>query len=44
MDMAFENVVAPEDGSSVGIVLLYKGKGDRTDYKNYRGISLLRGF
>ena len=37
-NMAFESV--PEDWRSTVIVLLYKGKGERTECKNYRGISL----
>ena len=40
--MAFESSVAPEDLRSAVIVLLYKGKGERIECKNYRGISLLR--
>ena len=39
--MAFENGVVPEDFRSVVIVPLYKGKGERMECKNYRGISLL---
>ena len=39
--MAFESGVVPEDWGSAVIVLLYKGKGERTECKNYRGISLL---
>ena len=39
--MAFESGVAPEDWRSAGIVLLYKSKWERTECKNYRGISLL---
>ena len=31
----------PEDGRSTVIVPLYKGKGERSECKNYRGISLL---
>ena len=38
--MTFESGV-PEDGRSVMIVSLYKGKGERTESENYRGISLL---
>ena len=40
--MAFENGVVPEDWRSAVIVPLYKGKGERKECKNYRGISLLR--
>ena len=39
-NMAFESGVFSEDWRSV-IVPLYKSKGERTEYKNYRGISLL---
>ena len=39
--MAFENGVVLEDWRSAVIVPLYKGKGERTECKNYRGISLL---
>ena len=38
-NMAFENGV-PEDWRSAVIVPLYNGKGERTECKNYRGISL----
>ena len=38
--MAFESGVMSEDWRSV-IFPLYKGKGERTECKNYRGISLL---
>ena len=31
----------PEDWRSAVSVSLYKGKGERTEYKNYRGISFL---
>ena len=31
----------PEDWKSAVIVPLYKGKGERTECKNYRGINLL---
>ena len=41
-NMAFESNVLPEDWRSAIIVPLYKGKGDRNECKNYRGISLLR--
>ena len=39
--MAFKSGVVPEDWISAVIVPLYKGKGERTKCKNYRGISLL---
>ena len=39
--MAFESVAVPEDWRSTVIVLPYKGKGEMTECKNYRGISLL---
>ena len=39
--MVFESSVVPEDWRSAVIVPLYKGKGERTECKNYRGISLL---
>ena len=39
--MAFEIGVVPEDWRSAVIVLLYKGKGEKTEYSNYRGINLL---
>ena len=39
--MAFETCVVLEDWRSAVIVPLYKGKGERTEFKNYRGISLL---
>ena len=39
--MAFESGVVPEDWRSAVIVPLYKGKGERTECSNYRGISLL---
>ena len=38
--MAFESCVVAEDWRSAVIVSLYKGKGERTECKNYRGISL----
>ena len=38
-NMTFENGVA-EDWRSAVIIPLYKGKGKKTDHKNYRGISL----
>ena len=40
--MAFESGAVSEDWRSAVIVPLYKGKGDRTECKNHRGISLLR--
>ena len=39
--MAFESGVVPEDWRSPVIVPLYKGNGERIEYSNYRGISLL---
>ena len=38
---AFESDVVPEDWKSVVIVLLYKGKGERTECSIYRDISFL---
>ena len=38
---AFESGVVPEDWRFDVIVPLYKGKGETTEYKNYRSISLL---
>ena len=40
--MAFENEVVSEDWRSAVIVPLYKGEGERTKCKNYRGISLFK--
>ena len=40
-NMAFESDVVPEDWKSDVIVPLYKGKGERNECKNYRGISLI---
>ena len=40
-NMAFENGVLPEDCRTAVIVPLYKGKGERTECKNYRGIITL---
>ena len=37
--MAFESGFAPEDWRSAVIFPLYKGKGERTESRNYRGIS-----
>ena len=39
--MNFESGVVPEDWRSAVIVPLYKGKGEKNECKNYRGISLL---
>ena len=39
--MAIESGVVPEDGRSIVIVTLYRDKGETTECKNYRGISLL---
>ena len=40
-NMAFESGVVPEDWRYVMIVPLYKDKGERTECKSYRSISLL---
>ena len=40
-NMAFESGVVAEDWRSAVIVPMYKGKGGRTECKNYRDISLL---
>ena len=40
-NMAFESVIVSEDWRSTVMVLLYRGKGGRTEYKNYGAISLL---
>ena len=40
-NIAFESGVVPEDWKSSVIVPLYKGKGERSELKSYRGISLL---
>ena len=40
-NMIFENGVVPADWRSAVIVPLYKGKGERSECKDYRGISLL---
>ena len=40
-NMAFESGVVPKDWRSSVIVSLYKCKGERTECKSYRGISLL---
>ena len=39
--MTFEDDVVPEDWRSAVIGPLYKDKGEKTECKNYRGISLL---
>ena len=39
--MGFETSALPEDSRPAVIVPLYKGKGERTKYSNYRGISSL---
>ena len=39
--MAFESGIMPENWRSAVIVRLYKGKGERTECKNYRGTNLL---
>ena len=39
--MTFESGVVPGEWRSAVIVPLYKGKGERTECKNHRGISLL---
>ena len=39
--MAFNSGVVPEDWRSTAVVPLYKGEGEKSEYKNYRGISLL---
>ena len=39
-NMAFERDAVPEDWKSAVIVPLHKGKGERSECKNYRGISL----
>ena len=40
--MSFESGVLPGDWRSAVIVPLYKGKGEKSECKNYRGISLLK--
>ena len=37
-NIALESVIVLEDWRSAVIVPLYKGKRDRTEYKNYKGI------
>ena len=43
-NMTFEIGVVFEDWRSAVIVPLFKGKGGRTECKNYRGISFLSGW
>ena len=38
--MAFESVFVSNDWRSAVIVPLYTGEGEKTECKNYRGISL----
>ena len=40
-NIAYESRFVPNDWRSAVTVPLYKGKGGRTECKNYRGISLL---
>ena len=40
-NVAFKSGVVPEYWRSAVIVPLYKGKGERTEFKSYRGICLL---
>ena len=40
-NMPFVSDVNPEDWKSAVIVPLHKGKGERTECKNYRGVRLL---
>ena len=39
--MTFQSGIVSEDQRSAVIVPLYKGQGEKTACKNYRGISLL---
>ena len=39
-NMAFESGFVPENWRSAVTVPLYKGKGERTECRNYRGIRL----
>ena len=41
--MAFESGVVPDDWRAAVIVPLYMGKGERSECKNYRGISRFSG-
>ena len=38
-NMAFESDVVPKDWRSAVIATLYKGKGETTECKNYRGLA-----
>ena len=40
-NMIYKSGVVLEDWRSVVIVLLYKGKGERTECRNYKGFILL---
>ena len=40
-NMPFESGVVPEDWRSSVVVPLYKGKGERTECRNYEVISML---
>ena len=42
-NMVFESGGVPEDFRSAEILPLYEGKGERTECKNYGGISFLSG-
>ena len=42
-NIAFETGVVPEDSRSAVIIPLHKDKGERTECRNYRGISLSSG-
>ena len=42
--MGFESGFVLEDGRFAVIVPLYKGKGERMECSNYKGISLLNVF
>ena len=42
--MTFESGVVPEAWRSAVVVPLHKGKGERTECRNYKGISLLSVF
>ena len=43
-NMGFESGFVLEDGRFAVIVPLYKGKGERMECSNYKGISLLNVF